>query len=241
MHRFYCPGLLERAPELPEDEAHHAVHVLRLRAGTSIALFDGQGNLATASLEQVDKRKVVLGPLQPSPDPPLPKSGCILAIAPTKNHDRMEWLVEKGTEIGCDAFIPLICHNSERVQLRIDRLQKVAISACKQSRRAWLPEIAPAVSFGQFMATAIKNYPYDVMAIAHCQPGIPALQLQNVTASEATVLGLIGPEGDFSPEEIALAIQHGAKAVHLGAARLRTETAGLAFITAMAIRHWGSR
>lgn len=241
MHRFYCPGLMDTTPELPEEEAHHAVHVLRLRPGTTVALFDGKGNLAHGALEQADKRKVTLGPIQYGVESVLPKSRCLLAIAPTKNHDRMEWLVEKGTEIGCDAFIPLLCQNSERVQLRVDRLQKIAISACKQSQRAWLPAIVPPVDFKKFVVTAQSEFPHDVMAIAHCQPGLPALDLNSVTHSENIVLGLIGPEGDFSVQELEMAMEYQAKAVHLGAARLRTETAGLAFITAMAIRKWGSR
>ena len=146
-----------------------------------------------------------------------------IAVAPTKNMDRMEWLVEKLTEIGVNRFVPLLCRHSERKELKIDRLQRIAVSAMKQSLKATLPEIMPMTPFADF----ISNDDSEAKFIAYCDPTIPRKLLAKEYSGAKSVTILIGPEGDFDIEEIKSALAKGMVPVTLGDNRLRTETAAL--------------
>jgi 16S rRNA (uracil1498-N3)-methyltransferase len=146
-----------------------------------------------------------------------------IAIAPTKSNDRFEWFLEKATEIGIDKITPIICDHSERRKIRSDRLEKVILSAVKQSKKAWLPELSPLIGFKEFIKQAgMEEQKY----IAHCREG-ERPELIKILNHNSSLLILIGPEGDFSEEEIMIANTQGFSSVSLGKSRLRTETAGI--------------
>lgn len=221
MIQFYCPDI-ETNPVLPESDSGHAVRVLRLRAGDSLQIVDGRGGRFTARLvdphpkhamvEIVGREEVVL-----------PWTNRItVAVAPTKNMDRMEWLVEKLTEIGINRFIPVRCQHSERKEIKQERLEKIAVSAMKQSLKAVLPEIWPMTPVREVLEMDVAQ-----RFIAYCDPSIPRRLLAREYRPGLDALFLIGPEGDFSPEEIRSALERGFTPVSLGDNRLRTETAAL--------------
>ncbi len=217
MRRFFLLQIPDSETfHLPEEESKHIVRVLRYEAGDQLLLLDGKGLLVTAEVMDAHPKKclvkVVAKELKKRPEP-----GFHLAIAPTKNLDRMEWMVEKIVEIGATKISFLNCDRSERVQLKLDRLQRVAISAMKQAQHDFLLEIEELQSFTEFIA---KN---PDGGIAHCMDG----DKKSVNQLKSHSRILIGPEGDFSEKEVELALKHGYEAVHLGESRLRTETAGM--------------
>lgn len=227
MHLFYTP-LLQPGMEafmLDEGESKHAVRVLRLAEGDEVHLIDGKGGYYEAAILDAHPKRVVLQIRAVHEDfQPLPYQ-LHIAIAPTKNMERIEWFVEKATEIGISEITPLICDRSERKEIKTERLEKVAIAAMKQSQKARLPLIHQPVRFSTFaqgLSAAVgKRF------IAHCEDG-PKGWINQETASGDPIMVLIGPEGDFSPEEIRLARAQGFLPISLGEARLRTETAGVA-------------
>ncbi|MBL7951807.1 MAG: 16S rRNA (uracil(1498)-N(3))-methyltransferase [Flavobacteriales bacterium] len=225
MHLFHCPDLLGASVELPEEEAHHATAVLRLAVGTRIGLLDGAGTKAAGEIESASKKGCTVRILERVVLPAERSARIHLAVAPTKQMDRYEWFVEKAVEIGVDRITPLITDRTERGKLRIDRLQRVAISAMKQSQRAWLPRIDEL--------TTVKHLLQEDLApqrlFGWCEGEHRSL-MERYTPSIDTVV-LIGPEGDFTPEEAATFRNTGFHAVSIGAARLRTETAALAVCT----------
>lgn len=220
MHRFLCPELNTSVVELPADEAHHAVHVLRLRTGDRIALVDGKGSYAEADLTHADKRGCT-AELISRRHHNNPAAGIHIAVAPTKSIDRFEWFLEKATELGVERITPLITQRTERGHLRHDRLLKVLVSAMKQSQRSWLPQLDPATELKALLpALAPQCY------FGWCE-GEHADFAGRYDATRPVSI-LIGPEGDLSAEEAELLRTHGAEAVALGSARLRTETAAVA-------------
>lgn len=228
---FYVPDASETGM-LPDEEAIHALRVLRLKTGDEVFLIDGKGTFYRAVITLTDTRHCWYEMRESMPQERTWRGRIHLAIAPTKMMDRMEWLVEKATEIGMDAFTFLDCQFSERKALRLDRLDKIVIAAVKQSRKAWKPAVHPLVPFKEFMATPRPGRLY----IAHCYPEIERSDLFNeLTAhnDDEDITILIGPEGDFSVEEVKIAAAHGYTSISLGKSRLRTETAGL-FAVAMA-------
>lgn len=227
MHLFYSPVPATAEVDLPEEEAHHAVHVLRLAPGTLIGLLDGNGTFAEAELAAVGKRGCTVRILQRRTLPPERRSRIHLAVAPTKQMDRYEWFAEKAVEIGADRITPLITARTERTRLRTDRLLRVAVSAMKQSRRTWLPQIDEPTSLGQLLAHELPLQRF----FGWCED-IHA-PFTSVYRPLDDALVLIGPEGDFTPEEAGTLRGHGFQAVGLGRARLRTETAALAACTWM--------
>ena len=221
-HTFYAPDLTATLYTLPEDESKHAVRVLRLTAGDAVELVDGRGGIFQAEVAQADARRCSLRVVSETQVPRRPYAVHV-AVAPTKNLDRMEWLVEKATEIGVDQLSFLRCARSERRELKLERLQKIAISALKQSGQAWLPELAELTDFARFLPTVLP----DTTFIAHLAEG-ERVPLARVAAAGAGCCILIGPEGDFTPQEIEAAFARGIRPVTLGSSRLRTETAALA-------------
>lgn len=223
-HTFYAPDLAGPTYTLPEDESKHAVRVLRLTTGDTVELVNGQGGVFQAEVEAPDAKRCRLRVVQ---EQQVPRRSYFVhvAVAPTKNLDRMEWLVEKATEIGVDRLSFLRCARSERRELKLDRLQKIAVSALKQSGQAWLPELDEMLDFAAFLPSVAG----DTTFIAHLEEG-ERTPLARVAAQGVGCCVLIGPEGDFTPQEIQAAFARGIRPVTLGASRLRTETAALAAV-----------
>ena len=225
---FYVPDATH-AHELPADEASHAVKVLRLTAGDEMMLMDGQGNFYRAVVIVASNHHCMYD-IQETQPQERPWQGHIhLAIAPTKLMDRTEWMVEKAVEIGVDEMTFLDCQFSERRVVKTQRLEKIAVSAMKQSRKAWKTEIHEMTSFNDFITTPRSGYQY----IAHCYEEVERSflfeQMKTLAPTEDVTI-LIGPEGDFSIDEVRNAIGKGYQSVHLGSSRLRTETAGLSAV-----------
>lgn len=221
MIQFYAPDI-ESELTLPEEEARHCIKVLRTRSGDVIEVIDGKGHRFSCRLTDDNPRHATVE-IETKTAVPLSWSTKItVAVAPTKNMDRMEWMVEKLTEIGINRIIPLHCRYSERKEIKIDRLQRIAVSAMKQSLKTVLPEITPMRSFNE----VIQSSDAEQKFIAYCDPSIPRKLLSCEYRPVAdSVLILIGPEGDFSKEEISSAITAGYMPISLGENRLRTETA----------------
>ena len=203
---FFVPDA-GNVTELPQEEAKHALKVLRLSSGDEINLMDGEGNFYRAKVSLASSKHCLYQILETFPQQPAWKGKVHLAIAPTKMMDRIEWMAEKATEIGFDELSFLSAKFSERKTIRVDRVDKIVVSAVKQSHKAG------------------KKY------ICHCYEEIDKVdlfaELQKPLDDEGDVTILVGPEGDFSIEEVQLALQHGYVSVSLGTSRLRTETAGL--------------
>jgi 16S rRNA (uracil1498-N3)-methyltransferase len=226
MRRFFLADIPDEPQfRLPEEESKHIVRVLRMGIGEEFLLLDGKGVLVTVKIAEDHPKRCLVDTVRRE-HKNRPETDIHLAIAPTKNLDRMEWLVEKIVEIGATRLSFLHGDHSERVNLKTDRLERVAISAMKQAQHDFLLQIDPIQTVDEF----IKTFPKG--GIAHCMDGEKRSLLQEATGGPV----LIGPEGDFSPREVALALTSGYKAVHLGESRLRTETAGLVAVTLMVAR-----
>ena len=225
-HTFFAPDLAADATTytLPEDESKHAVRVLRLADGAPVVLVNGRGDVFEAAVADANPKRCALRISTHTYFPPRP-TPIHLAVAPTKNLDRMEWLVEKATEIGVDTITFLRCAHSERRELKLERLEKIAISALKQSGQSWLPRLTELTNLADFLPTVEPATTF----IAHLEDG-DRTPLSRVAAAPTGCTILIGPEGDFSPAEIAAAFARGIRPVTLGSSRLRTETAALAAV-----------
>ena len=224
MIRFYAPEI-ETTLQLPESDSNHCVRVLRHNVGDLIEVIDGRGCEFTCRLvdnhskhtgvEIVEKRKVLL-----------PWSNFItIAVAPTKLMDRMEWLIEKLTEIGVNRIVPILCEHSERKEIKVERLEKIAVSAMKQSLKAVLPEIIPMMPLNDFID--MTDSEKSQLFVAYCDKSIERKLLSKSIQVRRDVTVLIGPEGDFSPKEIKRLLNASFIPVSLGDCRLRTETAAL--------------
>lgn len=225
---FYTPRIENGFAYLDEEESRHLLAVLRRKVGDALQITDGQGNYYETEITETGKKHAVARILSSHAAQPERPFRLHLAIAPTKQMERLEWLFEKATEIGIDEITPILCKNSERNTIRLDRLDKILISAMKQSLRAHKPVLNELTKF----PSLVKNTKADCKRIAWCSDE-PLPHLSNTLTHAEEVLIVIGPEGDFSPEEITLALGAGFEAVSLGAARLRTETAGLLAVTAI--------
>lgn len=221
MHVFYTPDIQTRA-ELPEEEAAHAVRVLRLEAGDEVTLTDGKGCFYRAEISAASNKRCLVNVLETLPQEPLWQGHLHLAMAPTKNMDRTEWLAEKATEIGFDELTFLNCRFSERKVIKTERIQKILVSAIKQSLKARLPKLNEMTDFNRFIRQPFNGQKF----IAHCYEGEKPL-LKDIVRRGEDALVLIGPEGDFSGEEVKLAVEQGFQPISLGRSRLRTETAAL--------------
>ena len=232
MQLFYCKDITPNAfCTLDAEESRHAVRVLRLREGDELNVTDGRGNLYCCQIVEANDKACVVEASELLSAFHFPLSTLHLAVAPTKNPSRMEWLVEKAVEIGVGEITLLNCDHSERSFLKTDRLEKLAISAMKQSLHTVLPEIHPAVSLRDLLSTF--RFPlFTQKFIAHCEADKPRTPLASALKPSQNAVVLIGPEGDFSEEEIALALECGFQPVSLGPSRLRTETAALYAVTA---------
>jgi 16S rRNA (uracil1498-N3)-methyltransferase len=228
---FYAPDAAT-STELPQEEAMHALRVLRLKSGDEMMLMDGKGSFYRAEVTLAHTHHCFYEIKESLPQQPQWKGRVHLAIAPTKLMDRIEWMTEKAVEIGIDELSFLNCQFSERRVVKIPRIDKIVVSAVKQSRKAWKPAVNEIVSFADFIAQPREGRKY----IAHCYDEIPRTylyeELQKPSDSDDALV-LIGPEGDFSIDEVRKAVANGYQSVHLGESRLRTETAGLAAVMMM--------
>lgn len=221
MHIFYTPDIVAEM-QLPDEEAQHCVRVLRMTEGDEILLTDGKGSFYKALIRTAHAKHCRIEIVETITPEPLWKAKIEIAVAPTKNMDRMEWFTEKATEIGIDSIIPILCDHSERKALKEERLEKIAVSAMKQSMKPVLPEILPLTPFDK-----VVNAPFDGQKfIAHCYKE-DKTELKDAYQKGSNAMILIGPEGDFSEKEVEKAIQNGFVPISLGRSRLRTETAAL--------------
>lgn len=222
MQLFYVPGITENEILLDETESKHAIRVLRLKTGDKVQVVDGKGGFYTAEIIDTYSKKSRLRIIETQKNYGERNFNLHIAIAPTKNNDRFEWFLEKATEIGINEITPLLCEHSERKTIKPDRLEKILVSAMKQSLKTWLPKLNPMISFHEF----IKRDGTTLKFIAHCNEGTKPHLKNEVEKGRNTII-LIGPEGDFSPEEVNLARMNGFREISLGNSRLRTETAGI--------------
>lgn len=226
---FYVPDA-KNNNELPQEEATHALRVLRLKSGDEMFIMDGTGNFYHAEVSLATNKKCLYEIKETLPQNKTWKGHIHLAIAPTKNMDRIEWMTEKATEIGFDELTFLNCTFSERKVLRTERIEKIVVSAVKQSRKPWKPIVNEMIPFKDFISMPRKGRKF----IAHCYQEIEKNDLFDIINSDKeneSITVLVGPEGDFSIEEVRLAIENGYESISLGQSRLRTETAGLMAVT----------
>lgn len=222
---FYAPDI-EQSKQLPEDEAGHALRVLRLAEGAVVALTDGRGSFYKARLSEVGKKSCGLDLIEALTWQPYWQGEISLCVVPTKSMERMEWLLEKAVELGLNRIILLKTKHSERKHINTDRLRKILISAMKQSQKALLPELIVGVSLEEALTMTTTS----TRLILHCREH--SSLRHRILPHQAYQVGgdvalFIGPEGDFTLEEVALAEQNGVCGVSLGESRLRTETAAL--------------
>lgn len=245
MHLFYTPDIASNTYTLNEEESKHCVRVLRLNNGETIRLIDGKGGFFKAEITDANPKKCSVKIIESKLEFEKRNFNLHIAIAPTKNMDRLEWFLEKATEIGIDEVSLINCDNSERTIVKIERLNKVAISAMKQSLKAYLPLINELIDFKKIIASS-KNFKGEKF-IAHCHSPLflklaktsVRLHLKSIYSKGKDVLVLIGPEGDFSLEEVKLAKDNDFIEISLGKSRLRTETAALYAVTTINILNEG--
>ena len=225
MHRFYQPDIASTL-QLSEEESKHCVRVLRLQEGDEIEVVDGCGNLYLCKIAMAHPKRCAVAIAKHEVCAPHWAHEIVLCVAPTKNLDRMEDMADRVTEMGVDTIIPLLCHNSERKVLKTERLQKILVSAMKQSLKAQLPRLCELMPFKDLVKMPFEGDKF----IAYCDISLPRHQrrlLSQAYRPGTNTMIVIGPEGDFSPEEVEMAKAAGFQPVSLGESRLRTETAAM--------------
>lgn len=218
---FFCPDILLN-PQLPEQESQHCVKVLRMKEGGQLTVTDGKGTFYDCTLVQAHPKHCLISINSQVRKEKSWDFNLHIAFAPTKSMDRNEWFAEKATEMGVDRFTPLLCRFSERKELKKERMEKIIVSAMKQSQQAVLPVFDEMIRFEHFVRQSFDGQKF----IAHCRPSEKTSLAQAYQKGENTLM-LIGPEGDFSEEEVQQAINYGFIPISLGENRLRTETACL--------------
>lgn len=224
MQIFYAPDLKDEIHYLDENESRHCIRVLRMSKGTPVRLVDGKGNLYEGYISNPDQKRCGISVTGIIHD--FEKRGYRLhvAISPLKNQERFEWFIEKSVEAGVDDITPLFCRNTEKQGIKAERINNIIISAMKQSVKAMKPEFHRPVTFNEFTGNEIKG----VGMIAHCSSITEKRSISSVCRKGDDAVILIGPEGDFSDDEIEMAVSRGFIPVHLGRSRFRTESAGVA-------------
>lgn len=221
MALFYAPDIANTW-ELPDDEATHCLRVLRLGVGNEIEITDGKGNFYKAIITSTAGKRCHVEATETTPTPKGWAGRLHIAIAPTKNIDRIEWMVEKAVEIGIDELTFIGCRFSERKTIKNDRIERIVVSAMKQSLKPFKAIINEMCDIKSFLHTPRNGEKY----IAHCYDS-ERMPLKDILIRDEEATILIGPEGDFSPEEVKMATEAGYRPISLGNSRLRTETAGL--------------
>ena len=224
MQIFYAPFINGDSYMLDENESKHCIRVLRMSKGTVVRLIDGRGNLYEGQIDDPDPRKCRITVSAVKNDFEKRNYRLHLAISPLKNPERFEWFVEKSVELGVDEITPLICKNTEKQSIKQERTENIIISAMKQSLKALKPLLNEALSFEKFIGQSSG----EKKMIAHCRNTMERTKISDIYQKGEAAVIMIGPEGDFSEEEIRSALKNGFLPVHLGSSRLRTETAGVA-------------
>ncbi len=221
MYIFYEPNFSSNGNILSQEESKHCIRVLRHQNGDTITVMDGKGYSYSAKIVDANPKKCVLEIVETIFYEPRPFS-LHMAVAPTKNIDRYEWFLEKATEVGIEEITPILCEHSERKVIKPERLEKILVSAAKQSLKYYIPKLNPITTIKDFINSNTSENTF----IAHCENTTKKL-LKDIYTPNSNSIILIGPEGDFSLSEISLAVENNYKAISLGKERLRTETAAL--------------
>ena len=219
---FYTPDINGDSYTLNEEESGHAVRVLRLKAGDEITLVDGRGGWYRAMICNPHPKRCEITVREAQHQYGKRPYRLHIGIAPTKNTERFEWFVEKAVEIGIDEITPLLCERSERKNINIARIQRIAVAAMKQSVKAYMPQVNDMVPFNKWLTAVQPEKGY----IAYCGDVEKKLLKSAYQCEERTAIA-IGPEGDFTPTEVTSALKHDFECISLGESRLRTETAGV--------------
>lgn len=236
MELFYAYQISGPMCRLDAEESAHCIKVLRHRAGDEIDVIDGEGTLLHCRLTDDNPKGAEAQVLTATADWHALPYHLTVGCCPTKNNDRFEWFVEKATELGVDCIVPLIGERSERKVYKTERAQRIALSATKQSLKARIPEVREPISVKEFLCHSERSEE-SLRLIAYCfeDPSVPRIgiteALRGFSGKDVTIL--IGPEGDFSPEEATLAVANGYRPIHLGPSRLRTETAAVTAVEAV--------
>lgn len=231
MNLFYSPHIQGDTHQLDESESKHAIRVLRLLKGDQVVLVDGLGNWHEAIIDEDHPKRCVLRIHTHKKNYQALDYSLHLAVSPTKNMERFEWFLEKATEIGISEITPLLCHRTERKQVKMDRLDRILVSAMKQSLKAYKPVLNDPMSLKEFLEREISG----TRGIAYCH-GEERMGIESLGKKGPFTL-LVGPEGDFSEQEVQWALGQGYKPFHLGESRLRTETAAVYITAALSILH----
>lgn len=232
MQLFYAPQMTLPEYTLAEEESRHAIKVLRLRVGDTLHITDGRGNLHLCQVVSDSAKHCTVRVVESQSEFEKRNYSLTMAVAPTKNIDRYEWFLEKATEIGVDTFVALESAHSERRVVKPEREEKVITAAVKQSLKAYHPAFEDMTPFKALVAREFSGRKF----IAHCgEPVRGKSYLTSTLNAGENALVLIGPEGDFSPEEVSLAVENGFEEITLGTQRLRTETAAVVAVTMVAV------
>ena len=231
MELFYCQHFQDGTGHLGPEESNHCVRVLRHREGDPVEVIDGEGTLLHCRILSADPKDTVVELLSAEENWGALPYRLTMAVCPTKNNDRFEWFVEKATEIGVDRIVPVIGDRSERKVYKTERAERIALAATKQSLKARIPGIGEPVSVRSFITEC--GAACKLIACCFEDETLPRISIREALAGASDIAVLIGPEGDFSPEEVRLAITKGFRLVHLGPSRLRTETAALTAVEAV--------
>lgn len=221
---LYVPDVEGQELALPEEESRHAIKVLRSKEGDELRLVDGKGGIYKARITHIDKKRCEVRIEDERQGFGERSYFLTLAVAPTKNDQRFEWFLEKATEMGVDRIVPLIGARSEKSRIKRDRFHKILVAAMKQSNKAYLPELSDPVPFEEYL----ENLGNQQVFIAHCYKGMERTPMKDLYEKGRNVTVMIGPEGDFTEQEVEAAVKKGAEAISLGKAVLRTETAAVA-------------
>lgn len=232
MHLFLAKGITGNQFPLNADESLHLARVLRLKVGETVQLLDGIGGIFEGEIQLVHQKNSVIGNIRKIESELKRKYHLHIAIAPTKMMERLEWFLEKATEVGIDQITPIITQRSERTIVKQNRLEKIVQAAMKQSKQTYLPMVNESVSLDQFLQAEHNGK----LCIAHCIESTK-VPFKEVAAATDNICILIGPEGDFSPQEVEKALAKNYVAVSLGKSRLRTETAGVVACIQMNLLH----
>ena len=226
MHIFYIPQIEGNSIILPENESKHCVRVLRLATGDTIHIVNGTGDMLTCSITDPHPKRCAVEIVETQHEFGKRNFRLHIAIAPTKNIERFEWFLEKATEIGIDEITPILCEHSERKKINLERSERVIVAAMKQSVKAYKPILNPLTPFKD----AIHKDSQSTRLIAYCG-NFDEPHAKNQINQSDSIFMLIGPEGDFSPNEVEMALKEGFKTTGLGPSRLRTETAAVVACT----------
>ena len=232
MIRFYAPDI-ETDFSLPETESGHCCRVLRMKEGDILHAVDGKGNAFECVITNANPKKTEVDILSEHTEQKHSQPRVSLAVSPTKNIDRMEWLLEKATEIGIDNIVFLKCTRSERKDVKSERLLKILVSAMKQSMKSRIPDFAGMIDFKKFIKGLDCGNEEEIRIMGYCSSEFPRKELVDVYTTGKDVTILIGPEGDFTPEEVEMSVKAGFTPATFGNTRLRTETAALYAVSAI--------